>query len=131
MINTKDMREWLKTLHTKYSKYYAGKLDYNYEDAICVYTFKSPLGRQVAIGGVQNTKTKSATFTILIHGNKNYSETEIKSGALYEDIANSKNVSVGNHTINYIQMLGDKPVDLHTDDGGVYERLIDITIYYN
>ena len=131
MITTRDMREWLKTLHTKFNKYYAGKLDTKYEDAVCIYTYKSELGRAMAIGGEETTKTKHAMFTILVHVNKNYCETEEKAYALYENIASARHINVGNYNINYIEMLSDKPVDLHTDESGVYERLIDITVYYN
>lgn len=130
-MNSADLRDVLKTVTPKFSKYYAGKLDNKYEKSVCVYSLKSQNNRNVAIGGAEATKTKIKNFSILIHWNTNYTETETVSELLYENIANTKHQSVGDYIINYIEMISNEPIDLNTDDNGVYERLIDIRIYYN
>ena len=130
-MNSADVREFLKTIGPAFNKYYAGKLDNKYEQSVCVYSLKSQNGRNIAIGGADTTKTKIANFSILIHYNTNYTETENVSKLLYENIADTKQQLVGHYFINYIEMLSDCAIDLQTDDKGVYERLIDIKIYYN
>lgn len=130
-MNSADVREFLKTIKPTFSKYYAGKLDNKYEKSVCVYSLKSQNNRNIAIGGKENTKTKINSFSILIHWNKNYTETETISKLLYENIAESKFIDINGNKINYIEMISNEPIDLNTDDNGVYERLIDIRIYYN
>ena len=130
-MNSADVREFLKTIEPAFNKYYAGKLDNKYEQSVCVYSLKSQNGRNIAVGGADTTKTQVANFSILIHYNTNYTETENVSKLLYDNIADTKQQNVGHYFINYIEMLSDCAIDLQTDDKGVYERLIDIKIYYN
>ena len=130
-MNSKLVREWIKTKDPKFDKYYSGKLDAKYQKAICIYSLQSQTGRNVAIGGNETTKTKKNKYSILIHYDKNYVNTENVSQLLYDTLSNVKHEEIGDFVIDFIELNTDEPVDVHTDDDGIYERVIDFTVYYH
>ena len=129
MLSSKDIREWIKTKHPDFDKYYVGKLDNKYQKAICIFSLQTD--NSVAIGGRDNTKTKKSDFSILIHYDKNYTTTEQYAQLLYDELSKVRQEEIGNYVIDYIELDYGAPVDLHTDDNGVYERIIEFTIYYH
>jgi hypothetical protein len=131
MITCKLIREWIKTKEPKFDKYYVGKLDNKYQKAICIYSLQSQKGRSIAIGGKETTKTKMNKFTVLIHYDKNYVNTEDYSQLLYNTLSDASNEAIEDYIIDFIEMNSDTPIDLHTDENGVYERSIDFTVYYH
>ena len=131
MITTGQVRDLIKTITPSFDRYYVGKLDNKFEKSICVYAIKNTAGRVIAIGGDETTISKESCFTILIHWDKNYSTTEENSQLLYNNLSKLKGAKIGSHTLNYIEMITDSPIDVHTDENGVYERVIDLKIHYN
>jgi hypothetical protein len=129
MLSSKDIREWIKTKSPKFDKYYVGKLDNKYQKAICVYSKQTP--NDVAIGGKTNTKIKKGAFSILIHYDKNYTTTEHYSQLLYDELFDVSKEEVGDYIIDYVDLTYLSPIDLYSDDNGVYERAIDFTVYYH
>lgn len=133
MITCANFRDLLKTIlkDTDIGKFYCGKLDGKYEKSVCVYDRKSEAPK-IAIGGKESTKTLSRSFSVLVHYTKNYKDTEESANNIYEIISEVANKSVeAKYNINFISMVNDYPIDLKSDDDGVYERLIDVTVYYN
>jgi hypothetical protein len=131
MITTGNVRDLIKTITPTFNKYYVGKLDNKHDKGVCVYAIKNTSGRIIAVGGDEATVSKEACYTILIHWEKNYSTTEEAAQLLYDNLSKLREAQIGPHTLNYIEMLTDVPIDVHTDDSGVYERVIDIKIHYN
>ena len=37
---------------------------------------------------------------------------------------------IGKHRINVIELLQNEPIDVGTDDNGIYERVIEMNLYY-
>ena len=68
--------------------------------------------------------------SILIHWNNNADETEIIARKLYEKLRTVKDIKINNKQIYMIQLLVPEPVDVGTDDNGIYERVIEMKIYY-
>jgi hypothetical protein len=126
-----DFRDFLKTLNLTFEKFYAGKIDSRQTKALCVYSYNIGGRRNIAVGGLATTVTHKNSFEILIHWNENYSETERISKELYETLGNIQQHLYKNFNINYIELLDDAPIDLHTDDKGIYETLIRLTVYYD
>ena len=52
-----------------------------------------------------------------------------KSPAGYPKIRH-KNVEIKEHKIYIIELLTEEPVDVGTDDKGVYEQVIEVKFYY-
>ena len=130
-MNSKLVREWIKTKSPKFDKYYSGKLDNKYQKAICIYSLQSQNNRNIAIGGEETTKTKKNKYSVLIHYDKNYINTEYYSQLLYNTLANARSEEIDEFIIDFIEMNTDSAIDLHTDADGVYERSIDFTVYYH
>ena len=130
MLQLAEVRDFFKTLENKADNYYIGRLENKKDKSIGFYNLRSD-DMDIAIGGVENTKTKTKNISILIHWNKNYKETEQFSIDLYKEIQNLGVVDIGNYTASYFKLLTNEPIDVDSDKNGVYERVIEITIYYS
>jgi len=129
-MNTADVKNLLKLDESLgIEKFYCGKIDYKYEKSICVYDLQNEAKRNISIGGKSNT-TEIKKFTILVRWNKNYIETEIASQKIYDYLTTLNHTSYNNVELNYIEMLNNAPVDVHCGEDGIYERVIDLRIYY-
>ncbi len=129
-MNTADVKNLLKLdENLEIEKFYCGKIDYKYEKSICVYDLQNEAKRNICIGGKSNT-TEIKKFTILVRWNKNYIETEIASQRIYDYLTTLNHTSYNNVELNYIEMLNNAPVDVHCGEDGIYERVIDLRIYY-
>ena len=69
-------------------------------------------------------------ISILLHWNNDANDTERQAYDLYRKISESRDVIINNIEIPYIEMLSSEPIDVGTDDKGIYERVIELNIYY-
>lgn len=129
-MTVEDVLSWIKTLSTKPDHYYAGTLLSKKDKSFGVYQLKESRAREVAVGGLPTTKTVSKGISILVHWNASTRETEVAAADLYADIQNAIGVTIGGHSVSYINLLYNEPVDIGTDDNGVCERVIEFIIYY-
>jgi hypothetical protein len=129
-MTLRDVMEWLQGLEAKADNYYCGTLDVKKNKSIGVYQLKSRLGSQMAIGGRDNTKTRSKAISLLVHWTQNSDDTEKFAKALYDELEGVKNAAMGGHTVNYIDLLQYEPVDVGTDERGIFERVIECVFYY-
>ena len=49
---------------------------------------------------------------------------------LYQALYTAKNVTISEHTVYMIELLVPEPVDVGTDEKGVYERVIEMNLFY-
>ena len=122
MIYLSDIRDWLKSV-TSAEHYYIGKLDNKQDRSIGVYSLKQSGTPTRAIGGESTYDTMSVS--LLIHYTDNARETEEFARRLYETLYGIKNVEIKEH-----KLLAEEPVDVGTDDKGVYEQVIEVKFYY-
>ena len=68
---------------------------------------------------------------VLKHNN-NAVETEKRAMYLYNQIVeqSKSEVVIGKHRIKVIELLQNEPIDVGTDDNGIYERVIEMNLYY-
>lgn len=126
-----DIRDWIRTLnYTVSENCYIGKLDNKKDKSIGIYQLKNGNQANIAVGGIDNTKTLEKTVSILIHWNTNAKETERKAFEIYNDFLSKTNFIINNIKINYIKLLVPEPIDVGTDDKNIYERVIQATFYY-
>lgn len=130
MLGLADIRDWFKSLNNKAENYYIGKLDNKKDKSIGVYQSKSNIAPRICLGGRQNSSYEVKKATILIHWNLNARETEEFSYKLYEELLNKNNVVINNYKIKIIRLITNEPIDVGTDEKGIYERVIDIEFYY-
>ncbi len=131
LLGLADIRDWIKTLnYTASENCYIGKLDNKKDKSIGVYQLKTSNESNIALGGIDNTKTMEKSVSILIHWNTNAKETEQKAYEIYNDLLNAKNFIINNIKVNYIKLLVPEPVDVGTDSKNIYERVIQAIFYY-
>lgn len=110
--------------------FYIGKLNNKKQKSIGVYQLQTT-NSNIAVGGLDNTKIKEKTVSILIHWNNNADETELKALELYYKFMNARNFNItDNILVNYIELLVPEPVDVGTDSSNIYERVIQAKFYY-
>lgn len=129
MIGLADIRDWLKGLGVG-EHFYIGKLDNKQEKSIGVYQRESYEPARISIGGLDATKTLVKKVSVLIHWNKNAKETEEMAQLLYSKLLCRDDVTINDTHIDYIYLAVPEPIDVGTDDKGVYERVIWMDLYY-
>lgn len=129
MITLAEVRDWIKTFNAA-NNYYIGKLDNKQENSIGIYQRKTIDGPRVAIGGRSLASYDVKSISILIHWNKNANETEKRAQYLYNRLFEAESVVIGETPIKIISLLQNEPVDVGTDDNNVYERVIELDLYY-
>lgn len=127
MITNSNVRDFVKTISDA-EHYYIGMLDNKLDKSIGIYTLKGSGSQPQAIGGESTYAFKG--ISILVHWNRNADETEKAALSLYEQLRTVKNVIINGHTVYMIELLVPEPVDVGTDEKGVYERVIEFKIYY-
>ena len=127
MIYLTDIKDWLKTL-IEADHYYVGKLDTKHDKSIGVYQRKNPAPPIKAIG--QNSSYEIKPISILIHWNKNADETERTAFELYQQLCAVSSLVLNETQVHFIALLQSEPVDVGTDDNGIFERVIEFDIYY-
>lgn len=129
MITLAEVRDWIKIFNAA-NNYYIGKLDNKQENSIGIYQRKTIDGPRVAIGGRTLASYEVKSISILIHWNKNANETEKRAQYLYNRLFEAESVIIGETPIKMIALLQNEPVDVGTDDNNVYERVIELDLYY-
>lgn len=127
MIYLSDVREWLKGL-VNADCFYIGKLDRKPERAVGVYQRKTPAPPIRAIG--QSSSYEVKPISVLMHWNKNADQTEKAAFELYQKLRAVDSLTLNDTRVIFIALLQSEPVDVGTDDAGVFERVIEFDIYY-
>lgn len=130
MMTTEEVLAFVKSLSAKADNYYAGMMNNKKERSFGVYSLKERRRRDVALGGMSNTKTAAKGISILVHWTKSTRETEAAAQALYEALAAVRGAMIGRYKADYIQLLHNEPIDVGSDESGICERVIEFIIYY-
>lgn len=129
MITLANIRDWIKTFGIG-EHFYIGKLDNKMEKSIGVYPRESSGPPDIAIGGLDATKTAKRSISLLVHWNKNADETEQQALYLYRTLLCQNDVTINGSRVYYIYLAVPEPVFVGSDDNGVYEYVIWFDMYY-
>lgn len=129
MITLAGIRDWIKGFAIA-ENYYIGKLDNKQDKSIGIYQREPSGPPEIAIGGVDATKTQKRSISLLIHWNKNANEAEQKARYLYNTLLCQNNLTINGVHVDYIYLLVPEPIEVGTDDKGVYEYVIQFDLYY-
>lgn len=127
MIYLADIRDWLKQ-YGLFERYYVGKLDSKQEKSLGIYQRKSPSAPVRAIGNLSSYEVKN--ISLLVHWTKNAAETEKTAFELYKQLETVSQFMLNGTQIYILSLLQSEPIDVGTDDNGVYERVIEFDLYY-
>lgn len=130
MILLSDIRDWLKSFNL-FDNYYIGRLDAKKKNSLGVYNLQDS-GRREVIGDLKIYESKGVS--LLIHGDNNKANTELRAWALYdklEQLINSCEYSrIGAHNVYFIELLNNQPIDVDQDSNSIYEYVIELNIYF-
>lgn len=129
MMNLSDIRDFIDTLGIA-DHVYQSKMDAKKDKSIGVYHSKHSSKYQTAIGGVDLKSYGIKNVTFLIHWNKSPRDTENASISLFQKLEKVRESQINNKTIKFIQLLNDEPIDVSTDDNGIYEMVIEAAVIY-
>lgn len=129
MILLADIKDWLKGLGLA-DHYYTGKLDSKKERSLGVYQREVNGAGKTPLGGEENKGHEVKGASLLVHWTKYSRETEAAALSVFEKIRDARDAVIGGRRVYYIRMDVPEPVDVGTDDNGVYERVVWITIFY-
>jgi hypothetical protein len=129
-MTTEAVLTWVKTLSTKPDHYYCGMLNNKKDKSFGIYQLKDQRARDVALGGMTNTKIAAKGISILVHWTQSTRATEDIAAALYNDLATAQNIVIGGKKVDYIQLLHNESIDVGADENGICERVIEFIFYY-
>lgn len=130
MLKGEDVMNCLRALCPNVRNWYCGTLLENAECSVGIYLYSTGRAREICVGGRENTKTKSAQMSLLVHWNKSSRQTEMAAQTIYRAIENASGITIGDRKVNYIDLHHNAPLDVGADEHGVQERVIKLTIYY-
>lgn len=130
MIGLADIRTWLSGLGVIDATWTIGRYEAEKEQRACVYQKDAYGDPQVTIGGADATKTYFKSAQVLIHWNKNARQTEEAAAALFDALKFNPRPRIGNYQVTYLDLQLPEPIDLGSDDNGIFERAIWLDIYY-
>lgn len=128
MIGLADVRDWLESLDAIDATWTIGRFEEDKQQRACVYQREAYGPAQVALSKATRTYVKSVS--VLVHWNMNHRETEEAAQALYDALTLNPRGTIGEATASYIDLQLPEPVDLGSDDRGIFERVIWLDIYY-
>ena len=125
-----NVRDFIATLGVAEDRnVYMGKLENKKQKSIGVYNSKHEHAYTQAIGGKENASYSSKYVTLLVHWNKSCRDTEHASMGLFSKLEEVREVEINEEKIKFVRLLTD-PVDVGTDDAGIYETVIETEIIY-
>ncbi len=131
MLGIGDVRDYIAGLGiAKNEDVYCSKLEGEKDKTIGIYHLKRAGPARIAIGGIENTSYRIKPVSILIHWNRSPRDTEKVSDGLFNMLRDMKNVTVNGTMIKFTQMQCLEPIDVGTDDNGIYEMVIELDFYY-
>ncbi|BBI32366.1 phage tail terminator protein [Cohnella abietis] len=122
-----EVRDWLKTQVVS-PQWYIGKIDGSKQQCIGLYNVNGS-APVIAVGGLDNTSYGIKSISILVHWTKNADTAEVKAQEVYAALFGQSATIDGKRVVMF-QMRHPEPLSVGTDSEGVYEYVIETTIYY-
>lgn len=127
MIYLSDIRDWIREFGIG-DNFSVGRINGDKDRSVGVYQRGTPARPVRAIGQMSSYEIKQVS--VLIHWNKNADETEKAACELYKRLGAASPCTINGTKIYILQLLQSEPVNISTDDNGVYERVIEFDLYY-
>lgn len=124
-----DVRDYIDSLNIA-ERVYMGKMTGKQAKSIGVYNSKHEHIYHTAIGGASLESYGTKYVTLLVHWNKSIRDTEKAAVSLFEALKATREVTVNDMTIKFIQPLYEIQ-DIGTDDAGIFEMVIEAAVIYS
>ena len=125
MLSLGDIREYIAGLGiADDERVYIGKLDNKKEKSIGVYNRKGDGGPQLPLGGLDYSTYDTKRVSLLVRWNKDVLDSETAARSLYDALLKETSLKIGETEVRFLILQVPEPVDVGTDDNGVYEYVI-------
>ncbi len=124
-----DVRDYIASLSLA-GHVYSGKLDAKQDRSIGVYNSRHSHAYRTALGGPAMESYGTRYVTFLVHWNKSQKETEKVAADLFNVLCRIREGTINGQQIKFIQPLTDGPVDVGTDDAGIFEMAIEAAVIF-
>ena len=125
-LKTVKVKDYLKTIIKDCDKWYIGKMDENQEKAIAIYSNRRQFDSLSKFKDLQSYGI--LPITLLLRWTKNYNTAETKANDIYE-LLDCSSFFIDDYRCN-INCLYDGPIDLGSDENGVYKFSIELNLLY-
>lgn len=125
-LRTVKVKDYLKTIIKDCDKWSIGKVDENQEKAIAIYANRRKLDSLSKFKNLQSYGI--LPITLLLRWTKNYNTAETKADDIYE-LLDCSSFFIDDYRCN-INCLYDGPIDLGSDENGVYKFSIELNLLY-
>lgn len=131
MLTLKEIRQYISGLGIAEDVHvYIGKLDSKKQKSIGIYHRKADGPAQIALGGLSCTSYGVRRISLLVHWNRDVSESEEAAQRLYQTLLREDSLTVGDTEIRCLLLQVPEPVDVGTDETGVFEYVIWVDFVY-
>ena len=89
-----------------------------------MYNRKGEGPPQLPLGGLDYSSYDIKRVSLLVHWNKDVLESEKSARALYDALLKETSLTIGEEEIRFLVLQVPEPVDVGTDDNGIYEYVI-------
>lgn len=104
-----------------------GKIDMNLDKAVCFYNSRQPTAKINTVGGKKNKSYDFKSITILLRWTTNADEAERKAEEIYNFF--DEKTFIHNKKRVFAISRYEHPIDLGTDERGVYEYSFEFDLY--
>lgn len=125
-LKTVKVKDYLKTVIKDCDNWSIGKIDNNQEKAIAIYSNRRQLDSLSKFKDLQSYGI--LPITLLLRWTKNYNTAETKANDIYE-LLDCSSFFIDDYKCN-INCLFDGPIDLGSDENGVYKFSIELNLLY-
>ena len=125
-LKTVKVKDYLKTVIKDCDNWSIGKIDNNQEKAISLYSNRRKLDSLSKFKNLQSYGI--LPITLLLRWTKNYNTAETKANDIYE-LLDCSSFFIDDYRCN-INCLYDGPIDLGSDENGVYKFSIELNLLY-
>lgn len=126
-MTLKQLKDYFKTAYGWADSISIGKIDLNRDKAICFYNSRAGSPKTGTIGGKENSSYTVKPITILLRWTANADAAEQKAKTIY-DFFDERHFILNEKRVFVISRY-DAPIDLGTDDNGIYEYSFEFDVY--
>lgn len=131
MLTLGDIQRYIAGLDVaEKNRVFIGKLDGKKEHSIGVYHRQGGGPPVMALGGYEYSSYDIRRVSLLVHWDRDVAASERAAYELYEKLKNVSSLSIGDTPVHCIILQVPEPVDVGTDDNGVYEYVIWLDFVY-
>lgn len=131
MLTLDDVRGYIAGLGIAEDRnVYIGKLNNKKDHSIGVYHRQGSGPPVITLGGGNYSSYDIRRISLLVHWDRDVQLSEQAAYKLYEQLKNASSLSIGDTPVNCVILQVPEPVDVGTDDMGVYEYVIWLDLVY-